>query len=195
MRPIAYAFYALAFVCFLSISILNPQTATPTAPNSDPTYQQLRNIGLSPEAVTVNNLELKKDAATFHLHSGTVCFVAPVQGKVTGAVFVGDGSMVLDPPIPIEHSSLRLLTKSDEFVERFDHVVFRFTDSTYEEIKKAGSSASGTCDPGLLRDTQHVMRHNQELKYNLKPPPLLSRWQTACVWFLSICFLPCGYEA
>jgi len=34
----------------------------------------------------------------FHLHSGAVCIVTPVQGKVTGAVFVGDGNFILDPP-------------------------------------------------------------------------------------------------
>ena len=68
------------------------------APNSDPTYQALRNLTLSGESVSVNNLELKRDAGTFHLRSGSICFVAPVAGKVTGAVFVGDGNFVLDPP-------------------------------------------------------------------------------------------------
>jgi hypothetical protein len=143
------------------------QNAQPIAPNSDPTYQQLRNIGLGGEAVAVNNYTLKRDAGTFHLRSGTVCFVTPVQGKVTGAVFVGDGNMVLDPPLRSEISSLRLLTKEDEFSENFNHLVLRFTDSTYEEIKKAGSAAVGGCDAGLLRDSQNAMRHNRELKYNL----------------------------
>jgi hypothetical protein len=52
-------------------------------PNSDPSYQQLRTLGLSGEAVAVNNLSLTRDAAIFHLRSGTVCFVPPVNGKVT----------------------------------------------------------------------------------------------------------------
>ncbi len=79
---------------------------TPAAgPNADPAYQQLRNLTLSGEAVSVSNFDLKRDAGTFHLHSGTVCFVAPVQGKVTGAVFVGDGNFVLDPPAESERQS------------------------------------------------------------------------------------------
>lgn len=49
---------------------------------------------------------------------------------MTGAVFVGEGNLVLVPPIAIEKSSLKLLTKSDEFVEQYDHLVLRFTDST-----------------------------------------------------------------
>jgi hypothetical protein len=116
--------------------------------------------------VTLKDFELKRDAATFHLHSGTVCFVPPVNGKVTGAVFVGEGNMVLDPPISIERSSLRLLTKSDEFVEQYEHLVLRFTDATYDEIKKAGTPG-GSCDAGVLRDSQNAMRHDHELKYNL----------------------------
>src|SRR5271170_4871455 len=84
------------------------------APNSDPVYQQLRNLTLSGEAVSVSNFSLKRDAGTFHLHSGTVCFVAPVQGKVTGAVFIGEGNFVLDPPLESERKSLKLLTKEDE---------------------------------------------------------------------------------
>jgi hypothetical protein len=137
----------------------------PAGPNSDPVYQQLHNIGLGSESVTVKDFELKRDAATFHLN-GSLCFVAPVNGKVTGAVFVGDGSMVLDPPIPIEKASLKLLTKSDQFVEKYEQMVLRFTDSTYEEIKKAGTP-DGSCDAGLLHDSQNAMRHSRFMKYNL----------------------------
>jgi Peptidase family M1 domain len=141
------------------------QNAVP-GPNSDPTYQALRNLALNGEAVSVNNFHLKRDAGTFHLHSGTVCFVAPVNGKVTGAVFVGQGTFVLDPPQESERKSLKLLTKEDEFSEKFEHLVLRFTDSTYDEIKKAGSAATGSCDPGLLKDSQHTTRHR--IKDNLE---------------------------
>jgi Peptidase family M1 domain len=154
-------------VSLLAASSTTQGQAVPAAgPNSDPVYQQLRNVGLSGEAVTVKDFDLKRDAATFHLHSGVVCFVPPVQGRVTGAVFVGDGNMVLDTPIAIERASLKLLTKEDEFVEKYEHLVLRFTDSTYDEIKKAGTPG-GNCDPGLLRDSQNAMRHDHQLKYNL----------------------------
>jgi hypothetical protein len=140
---------------------------TPAAgPNTDPTYQQLRNLTLGGEAVSVSNFDLKRDAGTFHLHSGTVCFVAPVQGKVTGAVFVGDGNFVLDPPLESERQSLKLLTKENEFSESFTHAVFRFTDSTYDDIKKGGSLASAGCDAGLLKDSQNTTRH--KIKSNLE---------------------------
>jgi hypothetical protein len=52
----------------------------------DSTYQQLHNLTLGGEAVSVTNFELKRDVGIFHLHSETWCFVTPVQGKITEAV-------------------------------------------------------------------------------------------------------------
>ena len=137
-----------------------------SGPNSDPTYQALRNLSLGGEAVSVSNVELKREAGTFHLHSGTVCFVAPINGKVTGAVFVGNGNFVLAPPSANERNSLKLLTKEDEFSESFNQMVLRFTDSTEEEIRKAGSSGASGCDSGPLKESQHTTRH--KLKENLE---------------------------
>ena len=159
---------SIAILSWLAVPGLLPaaaQNSTP-GPNSDPTYQALRNLTLGGEAVSISNLDLKRDAGTFHLRSGTVCFVAPVQGRVTGAVFVGDGNFVITPP-PSEMGMLKLLTKENEFSENFSHLVLRFTDSTYDEIKKAGTAATGGCENGLLKDSQNAMRHGQLLKYNL----------------------------
>src|SRR5271165_1238353 len=167
-RPLALIARSLFLAmpaCVLALAPAAAQSAAP-GPNSDPTYQALRNLTLGGEAVSVNNLDLKRDAGTFHLHSGTVCFTSPVQGKVTGAVFVGDGNLVITPP-PSEAGMLKLLTKENEFSENFSHLVLRFTDSTYEKIKKAGAAASGGCDNGLLKDSQNAMRHDHELRYNL----------------------------
>ena len=141
------------------------QAAAP-APNSDPTYQALRNLALGTDAVSVSNLELKREAGTFHLHSGTVCFVTPVNGKVTGGVFLGEGNFVLDPPTADEKNSLKLLTKEDEFSESFSQMVLRFTDATYEEIRQKGSAGASGCDAGPLKDSQHTTRH--KLKENLE---------------------------
>jgi hypothetical protein len=152
------------------VPVLRAQTATPASapagPNSDPTYQALRNLTLGGEAVSVNSVQFKRDAGTFHLHSGVVCFVAPVNGKVTGAVFVGEGNFVLNPPMEMERKSLKLLTKEDEFGENFSQMMLRFTDSTYEELKNLGKPATGGCDAGPLKDSQHTTRH--KLKTNLE---------------------------
>jgi hypothetical protein len=168
MRICVHCVKVVALVCAIATSCCAFAAESPaSAPNSDSTHRQLRNITLSGEAVSVGDLTLRRDAATFHLHSGTICFVPPVQGKVTGAVFVGEGVMILDPPLAVERSSLKLLTRGDEFAEQFNKLVLRFTDASYDEIKKAGTTAPAGCDAGLLRDTQNAMRHNRVLKYNL----------------------------
>jgi len=166
MPLVRRALRVCAVVSFLSaLPSVRAQNATAPAPNSDPVYQQLRNVGIGGGSIGISNLTLRRDAATFHLRSGTMCFLTPIQGRVTGAVFVGDGNMVLTPPSASEQGSLKLLTKEDEFSENFSQLVLRFTDSTYDELKKSGTDAAGACDPGLLQDSQHTTR--KILNYNL----------------------------
>jgi len=153
--------------CLLCTCLLTPCSANAqqtSAPNSDATYQQLRNITLS-EAVEVKDVTLKRDAGSFHLLSGTVCFLAPVAGKITGAVFVGDGRFTIEPPLATERASLKLLSKDSEFVENFQQMVVRFTDGTYDEIKKNSGPSTRSCDGGLLQDNLQTVR--KRLRYNL----------------------------
>jgi Peptidase family M1 domain len=135
--------------------------------NSDVTYIDLRNISLGSESYSVSNFDLHRDTATFHLSSGTVCFTPPVNGKVTGAVFSGEGNLTLVPPSETERKSLRFLTQEDSFNETFQRLALRFTDSTYDDVKKAGTPANGSgCDAGPLKDSQNATRH--KLKFNIE---------------------------
>ncbi|MCI0404312.1 MAG: hypothetical protein L0212_12475 [Acidobacteria bacterium] len=147
------------------------QPAPPAAqqPNADPTYQQLRNVGLSGEVAAASNLVLKRDAATFTFSSGTFQFLAPVNGKVTGAVFTGEGSFFLTPPIESEKRSLSILTNEPSITEPFSQLVVRFTDGTYEEIKKAAGVSAGAGDSGgasALSDVRNALR--KKLHLNLE---------------------------
>ena len=106
--------------------------------NVDPIYQQLRKKSASADAfsddvATVNNLVLKRDAATFLLRSGEIYFLAPVEGRHTGAVFFGDGEIVLTPPIEVEKKALALFT-TPTLTEQFTQLVIGFTDE-FDEIK------------------------------------------------------------
>ena len=47
-------------------------------------------------------------------------------------------------------------------------MVLRFTDATYDDLKKAGTPATSGCDGGLLRDSQNATRHDRMLKFNLE---------------------------
>ena len=156
----ATRFGCCLFACLLSTALCAQQT-----PNSDGNYQQLRNISLQGGGINVDKITLKRDAATFQLNSGVLCFVTSVNNKVTGAVFVGDGKLLLLPPVASERTSLSLLSKEREYSENFDHLVLRFTDGTYDELKSAGNPGAASCDANLLRNSQKAMR--KELNYNL----------------------------
>jgi len=156
---------AVRLGCISIASLLTTSLYPQTIPNSDGNYQQLRNITLQPGSLTVQNIRLKRDAATFELNSGVLCFVTPVNNKVTGAVFAGEGKLLLDPPVASERASLWLLTKEKEYAESFDHLVLRFTDGTYDELKNAGKPGGAGCDSALLRNTAHTLR--KELHENL----------------------------
>ncbi len=135
--------------------------------NTDPVYLQLRKIGLGSERITVNNVVLKRDAGTFTFAAGTICFLAPVQGKVTGAVFSGTGTFSLEPPLSGEKGFLRLLIGNQPMKEEFNEVVLRFTDDSYEQLKKASGATAGgaSCPPDMLGDNAGTLQH--KLHYNL----------------------------
>jgi hypothetical protein len=137
-------------------------------PNSDPTYQQLRQIGLGREAFSVHHLVLKRDAATFTFESGTLVFLAPVNGKVTGAVFSGAGTFSVTPPIATEQKSLSLLTRQPSLFDTFSELALRFTDDTYPEIKISNAVApapSATVSSKYFDDTRNALRKDHH--YNL----------------------------
>lgn len=139
----------------------------PTA-NSNPVYVQLRNIKLGQETIQVKDFVLKRDAGTFTFRSGTFYLLEPVNGKITGAVFLGDGSFALQPPIAVEQRNLAILTRGQPFLEQFSTTVLRFTDGSEQEIRKSGTAGSGTGNgdaASALGDIQEQLR--KKLRDNL----------------------------
>jgi hypothetical protein len=130
-------------------------TATGAKPNSDPAYVALRSQGdaqdFTGEYAQVTNLVIKRDAATFMLAAGELYFLPPVEGRVTGAVFVGEGSMTLTPPVEYEKRSLALFTGEPSITEQFTKLALRFTDKTYEEIKASPQAKMSTNGPQAAR--------------------------------------------
>jgi hypothetical protein len=113
--------------------------------NGNATYQQLRGLLPGGDVILVNNMELRRDAATLTFTRGNFAFYGEVNGKVTGAVFKGDGHFHLTPPTASERHNLSVLNHAEEFDEDFDEVVLRFTDGTAAELRK-GSAGNGVPD-------------------------------------------------
>jgi len=147
--------------------------------NVDPIYQSLRQLArndqdFAGDYAVVNNLQLKRDAGNFTLKSGELYFIIPVEGTVTGAVFMGDGEFSLTPPMEVEKQSLKMFTGEGSITEPFTKLVLRFSDKTYEEIKKSPNATMKTGGPaasrarGYYRDNQDLVRKrfhdNRELR-------------------------------
>ena len=141
-------------------------TAGQLRPNTDPVYQSLRQQTRGDKDflsyATVNNLVLKREGATFTLKSGEVYFLAPVEGRYTGGVFIGDGEFNIQPPTENEKNSLKVFTNELSLTEQFSSLVLRFTDKTFDEIKNNPAAKLGNNGPqaGRARD---LFRENQTL--------------------------------
>jgi hypothetical protein len=99
---------------------------SPSYANSDPAYRNLRELGLG-ATFHFDKIILTLDAATFEFQQGTLTFLNPVDGVVTGAVFIGEGNLKLKGVTFLDRQELKRRTGSSEFEEDFTEIVFRFT--------------------------------------------------------------------
>jgi len=160
-------------VCFLLVSCYAGLMAQRPA-NSNATYQQLRGLMPGNDVIAVKDLVLHRDAATFTLRQGSIAFYSAVNGKVTGAVFKGEGHFHLTPPTAEERHSISAFNyndvtfnNSEELDEDFNALVLRFTDGTAEELHK-GSAGKGEPQGAFeseARELHNFMR--TKLKDNL----------------------------
>ena len=74
--------------------------------NTDPIYRQLRNIGLG-ETFRFDDFTVHLDAATFHFQKGTLTLLNPVNGIVTGAIFIGEGHLNVKAATTLDAAELK----------------------------------------------------------------------------------------
>lgn len=139
--------------------------------DTDPVYTALRAARPAGPAVAVENLTIERDAFRFRFQKGAFQFVEPVEGRITGAVFVGEGSWQLSPASEGErrHLALRTGQKGLEILaDRFDSAVLLFTDATEAQIR-AGGQDGGAAPPGAAGVWDDLRRaERKDLKTNLQ---------------------------
>lgn len=94
--------------------------------NSDPVYRKLRDVELG-QSFRFDNFSMQLDTATFQFQKGTLTFLSPVNGIVTGAIYIGEGHFNLKPVTVLDASELKRRSGAQEIDEGFTEVVFRFT--------------------------------------------------------------------
>jgi hypothetical protein len=111
--------------------------------NSDPVYRQLRGIGLG-QSFRFDNFTLSWDTATFQFQKGTLTVLGPVDGVITGAIFIGEGHFNLIPVLPLDAHELSRRTGSAEANEDFTEVIFRFTRNAWSKFLPGVGEQMGT---------------------------------------------------
>ncbi len=141
-----------------------------TAPKSPElaSYQALRDLKLSGEVAHVAGLVLKRDAGVFTLKTGELHFVNAVDGRVTAAIFVGDGEFSLTPPIACEKQAIAIYTKSPGITESFGELVMRFSDQTYAEVKASPQASMSTGGASALQAAKLLENNTTLLREDLK---------------------------
>ena len=111
--------------------------------NTDPVYRGLRNVGVG-AAFQVSGFTVKCDAATFQLNQGTLVFLAPVDGIVTGAIYLGSGHFHLKPVTRIAADDIKRQLKTEEVDEDFNQIVFRYAGAFTRVLLAASAKESST---------------------------------------------------
>jgi len=101
--------------------------------NSDSAYRQLRGVGFA-DTYVCENYKFNMDVGNFELKTGTLTFLAPVNGIVTGAIFVGEGHFTLKPIVRGDINEMQRRSGSPTAEEDFSRAVFRFTGRVYNQI-------------------------------------------------------------
>ena len=126
-------------------------------------YQHIRSFQLTGGKVEVSGLVLKRDR-TEMTFTGSLYFAAPIAGKVTGAVFIGQGKFKADlPPDNFEKlNANRLLGVTDTIESDFKTAVLRFSDDTFEALGQTlnelpaapeASSLASENDSRIIKET------------------------------------------
>jgi hypothetical protein len=131
--------------------------------NTDPVYHQLRTVAIG-DTFRLDGFSLTEDVATFQFTKGTLTLLSPIEGVVTGAIFVGEGHFHLKPFLRIDTADLKRRTGADEFDDDFGAIIFRFGANGVAKFKAALGERTET--PGdvtnLLSHWRDHMRERHE---------------------------------
>lgn len=122
-------------VSFAAVFLMAPAAPAQSAATTDKDfYNQVKSFSLAGGAATVSGLVLNRDRVQLTF-TGTFYFAAPIDGHVTGAVFVGDGKFSAPvPPSDFEKENVRRLLGADSVDSDFRTAVLRFSDDTFEQL-------------------------------------------------------------
>jgi hypothetical protein len=104
-------------------------------------YDQIKLFSLGGGSAAVKALVLNRDRVQMTF-DGTFYFATPVDGHVTGAVFVGEGKFMTEvPPNEFEKHNVKRLLGAERVESDFKTAVLRFSDDTFERLGQSPNLA------------------------------------------------------
>ncbi len=128
---------SLALAAVLPLIAQTPPVTPPEPPPGSATalYRQLRSVRLDPQQVyDVRDAALDRSGVHLSFNEGTLAFTHSVEGRITGAVFEGEGEVLVIPYDRAERGSLALHIGSPVLTEKFSTAYLRFNDDAYQEL-------------------------------------------------------------
>jgi hypothetical protein len=132
--------------------------------NTDSIYRQLRDLSVG-DTYVCEKFIFNMDVGNFELRSGTITFLSPVNGTVTGAIFVGQGHFTLKPLARPDIQEMERRSGHATTEEEFTQAVFRFTGRVYQQLKstlltKKDAPAEATT---AFEHWKNKVRHRREV--------------------------------
>jgi len=147
----------LVLALLLASACMHAQNAsTPGAAGSaSALYREILNPVLDPAQVhTLREVSIDREDLHFSLSDGTIALIHAVDGHITGALFEGQGEVLMIPPGRAERTSLALFTGSAVLEQRFTTAYFRFVDDRLVDELRAGFRPAENPQPFIDRWSQ-----------------------------------------
>ena len=113
------------------------------------------------KAISVENLTIQKDAMTLVLKKGILVPMQPIEGEVTGAMFMGEGTATLIPPAPMDTWYLKKYYGADKFTENFTALFMRFSDGTDKSFPAPALGTSSASVASNMKDIAQTFGDRQ----------------------------------
>ncbi len=105
-------------------------------------YQALNELHADSDHVyAIRDIQLRRSAISISLIEGKLAFLAPIGGKVTGAVFTGRAHIIATPRDAAERRSLVNFVGVPLLDQAFSRAYIRFTDDTAGELLRQFAAA------------------------------------------------------
>jgi hypothetical protein len=161
-----------AGVALLGLCLVMPSVASSGEKSPHELYDALNALRLDSSAVyevaSSDRIELRRGDAQLTFEQGKFAFLAPFDGRVTGAVFSGRGHALAAPRDPVEKQQMARFLGAPILDQDFTHVCLRFTDDTGAELLRQLQNAKVV----PLQDSEFASRWNTVLAA-VNPPQSL----------------------